>query len=177
MTTQPSQHPFTLAFRDAALEERFLRGYTHDALPIVRWAILLGTFLYSVVFAFNDFIMAGPVRDVALSVRGVFLVVGLSVFLWSTREGFRRHWQGAMAAVLVLAGVGIMIPLALDPRPATGSAAFGFNGPVLVILGAYVLFRLRFVWAIAAGWSVVVAFLVVTLALRAVPSDRILGSA
>jgi signal transduction histidine kinase/DNA-binding response OmpR family regulator len=173
----PPLHPLTLAFGDAALEARFRRTYTQDALPIVRWAILLGTFLYSVVFALNDLLMAGPVRDVALAVRGVFLVVGLGVFLWSFRPGFRDHWQGAMAAVLVTAGAGLMIPLALDPRPPTGGAAFGFNGPVLVILGTYVLFRLRFVWATAAGWTILLTFLIVTVALRPVPTGRILGSA
>ena len=172
--TFPPQHPLTLAFRDPLLERRFLRRYTRDALAPARWAALFGILLYSVVFAVNDWLVVPHLLREAWTVRGGIGALGLAVFALSYRPWFRRVWQPVYAIVLALAGVGLIYLLAIDPGPVT--SGFGFNGPALLIVAAYVLFRLRFVWATAVGWAVVVAYVFVGLFVRELPVGRFVGS-
>ena len=172
--TLPPQHPLTLAFRDPLLERRFQRRYTRDALSPARWAALFGILLYSVVFAVNDWLVVPHLLREAWTVRGAVGVLGLAVFAVSYRPWFRRAWQPVYAAVLALAGVGLIYLLAIDPGPV--SSGFGFNGPALLIVASYVLFRLRFVWAAAVGWAVVAAYVAAALFVRELPLGRFVGS-
>lgn len=172
--TFPPQHPLTLAFRDPLLERRFRRRYTRDALGPARWAALFGILLYSVVFAVNDWLVVPHLVREAWTVRGAVGVLGLVVFALSYRPWFRRVWQPVYTFVLALAGVALIYLLAIDPGPV--ASGFGFNGPALLIVAAYVLFRLRFVWATAVGWAVVAAYVFVGLFVRELPVGRFAGS-
>ncbi len=170
----PPHRRWSLAFRDRTLEAAFLRQYTRDALPAVRRAILVATILYGPVFAVNDWLIAPHLLREAWTLRAVVFVVGMGVYAASRSARFRHHWQPLVASLVAIAGAGLIGLMAIDSGPVT--SGFGFNGPVLVIVAAYVLFRLRLGVASLAGWSIVVAFVVVALFVRDLPTGRVFAS-
>ncbi len=171
---EPPHRRGRLAFRDRGLEAAFERQYTRDALPAVRRAILVAMLLYGPVFAVNDWLAAPHLLREAWTLRAVVFAVGMALFAASRTAWFRAHWQPLVAALIGLAGVGLIGLVAIDTAPP--SAGFGFNGPVLVILSAYVLFRLRLTLASVAGWSIVAAFVAVGLLVRDLPPGRFFGT-
>ena len=164
----------TLAFRDRGLEAAFQRRYTREALPLVRRATLVAALLYGPVFAVNDWLVAPHLLAEAWTLRATVFAVGMAVLAVSHTTRFRHLWQPLVALLVALAGIGLVVLMAIDPGPV--ESGFGFNGPVLVIVSAYVLFRLRFGLASLAGWSVVAAFVVVALFVRELPTARVVGS-
>ena len=169
----PSRHPLTLAFRDGPLERRFQRTYFRASVGAVRAAVLLAAFLYGIVFAATDALNAPHLLGLTLPIRGAVVVYSLGLYAFTFHRAFRRVWQPLLALLLTLAGWGLVAMLALDPRP---TLANFFNGPVLVVLAAYVLFRLRFAYATAAGWAVATAFLWVAADVRGLPAGRVVSS-
>ncbi|MEM8557441.1 MAG: ATP-binding protein [Bacteroidota bacterium] len=165
------QHPLTLRFRSDDLEQAFLANYTRQSLRQVRYGILLGLLLYGVVFAFSDLLTPTDAVPAIWGVRAVVCLIGFGVWAATYRPGFRRVMQPVMSALLLLAGAGLLIMLVLDP---SGTAYV--DGPVLIILPAYVLVRLRFVWATLAGWGITVGFLVVGAVFEGMSTAALTGS-
>lgn len=167
----PPQHPLTLAFRDAGLERRFRRDYFRGSLMAVRSALLLGAFLYGVVFSASDYVNVPHLMRHTLWIRGGVAAAVLGLYAFSFAPAFRRLWQPLLAGLMAVAGAGLVSMLVLD----AGGRNF-FNGPVLIILPAYILVRLRFVYAAFAGWAVVAAFVVVAVWARSVPEGQFVST-
>ena len=63
--------------------------------------------------------------------------------------------QAASAAVVLLAGLGIIIMMKIAPYPVNYSY---YAGLILVFIFGYTFFKLRFIWASAVGWLIVAAY-------------------
>ncbi len=171
MLALPPQRPFTLAFADTRLERLFRHDYARKSLLAVRWAMGLGMFVYSVVYSVVDYLNAPHILGETWGIRALMAVLGGVFIAASYARGFRRWMQAATALVLAGAGWGLMVMLALDSR----NVGY-YNGPILVIVAIYFMFRLRFAYATFAAWSIVAAFLVVAAFFKDVPTAQFVNS-
>lgn len=147
----------TLAFSgpNAALEAPFREEYFRRSLPQLRVTLVLGALLYA-AFAVLDHLMMPDRQQVAWFIR--FAVVAPAILLvqvYSFRPGFRRAMQPLLAALNVAGGAGIVAMIVVGP-PLVGHNYYA--GLILVLIFTYTLVRMRFLWATAAGWIMVLLY-------------------
>ena len=170
MTGAP-RHPITQHFGSRYLEATFRRDYAHGSLQHVRWAILLGIALYGPLFGAMDAVDAPGARHIIWTIRFGVCLVALGVYLFTFSRHFTRYMQPVLAGFLLLCGLGLVAMLGLE-----GTGQQYFDGPALIILAAYVVIRLRFVYATAVGWLTTVAYTIVLFAFRHEPADFLVSS-
>lgn len=170
--TTPAQHRLTLRFHDPTLEAQFYAVYHHQSLRQVRYALALGVLLYGFVFAVVDWINVPEFVGFSWSVRAVVTTLGLGVLALTWTAAFYRLMQPLLSLLLVVAGGGLILMLAFEP-----SGKYYFDGPVLVILPAYMMFRLRFVYATVVGWLIVGMMMAVGYLFKDVTVSAVLSSA
>ncbi len=131
------------ARREAALspeiEAEFQRYRFDKALPVTRLTLVMGTALYS-AFAFLDkWIVPGAVWPV-WAIRAGFCTMSMLVFGLTFSRFFRHYAQPILAAITLLAGLGIVAIIALADQ--AGGALY-YAGLILVLFMAYTLLQLR----------------------------------
>ncbi|PSQ82600.1 MAG: hypothetical protein BRD44_07595, partial [Bacteroidetes bacterium QS_7_67_15] len=168
----PARDPFTLRFRSGDLEEAFRVEYVRRSMRLVRYALVLGVLIYGPLFGVVDYVNAPSFAPTAWTIRGVVCAGALGVYTFSFAPAFARWMQPALASLLLAAGLGLVLMLALDP---TGENYF--EGPVLIILPTYVVVRLRFAWASAVGWLVVAAYVAVVALFKDVAAGEVVSGA
>lgn len=166
----PSQNPLTLRFHTDALERDFLEDYARKSIRQVRYALVLGVLIYGAVFGVLDLVLIPPYAPVAWTVRLVVCALGGAVLLLTYSPLFARYMQPVLSGLLLVAGWGLILLLALEP-----SGENYYDGPVLIILPTFVAVRLRFVWASVVGWLIVAAFVIVAAA-KGTPPAELAGS-
>jgi PAS domain S-box-containing protein len=147
-------NPFTLSFREE-LEETFLDEYRDKSLWHVRVALLLAIFFYG-IFGVLDAWLVPEVKQQLWAIRyTIFLPSVFAVFLFSFSPRFKRYMQLCLSAVILLAGLGIVVMILIAPYP--GNYSY-YAGLILVFIYGYTFFKLRFIWATLTGWMIVVAY-------------------
>lgn len=167
----PRRHPITLRFADGELEADFRETYSRKSVRPVRYALLLGIVLYSVVFGALDLISAPQNVGAAWAVRGAVTVAALGVVGLTYTEVFRRQMQWILSTLMLAGGAGLIVMLALDP---TGENYY--DGPLLIILTTFVLVRLRFVFASTVALLLLVAYTAVAAGLKVAPFHDPVGN-
>jgi PAS domain S-box-containing protein len=148
------KNPFTLSFRED-LEETFLDDYYQKSIWHVRMTLLLAIFFYS-IFGVLDAWLVPTVKQELWAIRYmIFLPFVSGVFLFSFSHLFKRYMQLCLSAVIVLAGLGIVVMILIAPYP--GNYSY-YAGLILVFMYGYTYFKLRFIWATLAGWMIVAAY-------------------
>jgi hypothetical protein len=103
-------HPLTLRFREpyTALEAPFRRAYLRSSLVHIRLSLLLGAVFYA-GFGILDALLMPDAKYVAWFIRFVIVSPSLLAVAGLTYSRvFRPYSQPLMAAVIVLAGGGIL---------------------------------------------------------------------
>jgi PAS domain S-box-containing protein len=145
---------FTLSFSEV-LENEFLADYFEKSLKHVRIALLIAIFFYS-IFGLLDAWLAPEVKKSLWLIRyTVFLPFVAAVFLFSFHKNFKKYMQFSIAAVILIAGLGIIVMILLAPYPTNYSY---YAGLILVFIYGYTFFKLRFLYATIAGWLIVIAY-------------------
>ena len=151
-------NPFTLAFngRCAGLEKSFLTTYALKSLPQVRLALILGVFIYA-SFGILDTIMAEDLKIQFWYVRfGIVCPSILLVFLFSFSPHFPKYMQGAIAALILISGLGIIY---MTMAGNVLMVRTYYAGLMLVLVFAYTFIRARFIWSTPACWLVIVFYI------------------
>ncbi len=167
----PRRHPLTLRFRADDLEADFRSTYARKSVRPVRYALMLGIFLYSVVFGALDLISAPDNLAAAWTVRGAVTAVALGVLGLTWLPRFRKWMQWIISALMLAGGLGLVLMLALDP---TGENYY--DGPLLIILTTFVMMRLRFVFATSVSLLVLASYTAVAAGLKAAPFVNPVGN-
>lgn len=155
--TLPSLTP-TLRFRDDALEARFQDAYFEESLTQVRWALFIGIIFYGPFFGWLDIMQRPPNLYGILGIRLGVCVLTAGYLAFTYAEAFRRAMQASLSGLILLAGLGLVAMMALD------TSGQGYDdGPALLILPAYVLIRLRFVYATPVGWLILLAYAIAAI--------------
>ena len=137
------------------LEREFRKDYFQKSLAHVRMATLVAIFFYS-FFGILDAYLVPEAKNVLWTIRyGVFFPFAFGVFLFTFSKKFKRLMQPAVAAVVLLAGLGIVAMIVMAPHRANDSY---YAGLILVLFFGYTFFKMRFIWATVIGWITVIAY-------------------
>ena len=145
---------FSLAF-PGDLEQHFLRDYFEKSKKHIRIALVLAIFFYGIFGILDAWLIPSQKQSLWLIRYLVFIPFTGSILLLSFTGQFEKFVQVANAAVILLAGLGIIIMMRIAPYPANYSY---YAGLILVFIFGYTFFKLRFIWASIAGWLIVVAY-------------------
>jgi PAS domain S-box-containing protein len=163
---------FTLSF-SGEFEKDYLDNYFKSSLRHVRISLLLAIFIYS-IFGILDHWIVPEVKEILWFIRyGIFCPYVLAVFLFSYTPYFKKYMQFAIFSVVLLAGIGIIGMIVVAPLP--GNYSY-YAGLILVFLYGYTFFKLRFIWATLAGWTIVVAYEFAAISLTSTPVEILINN-
>jgi len=146
-------NPFTLSF-PGRLETEFLDDFFNKSLKQVRLILVSGIVFYG-VFGFLDAMLIPGAKGILWVIRyAVVIPVILGVILFSYSPRFKPYMQMCLATAITISGLGIVIMIVIAPPPVNYSY---YAGLILVLIFGYVFLRIRFIWAVLAGW-IIVAF-------------------
>lgn len=155
-------HPLTLSF-SGELEAAYQESHYRESLPQIRLAIILGLLLYS-VFGLLDAVLVPEKKHVFWLLRYAVVDPALiAVFVFSFSPRYRAFLQFTMTGLMVLGGQAIIAMVILANPPASFSY---YAGLILIFIWGYTFIRVRFIYATAAAW-----FLVLSYELAAVATD------
>ncbi len=156
-------HPLTLSFRGQTsyLEPLFLREYSSGTnLVINRLSLLSGILIYAAFGIFDTLLVSGSARNTLLLFRFLIVCPLLLLILLSTYHPFlRRLHQPLLAVGNCVAGSVLVLMIPLVPA---NMHAYYMTGLLLVFMYTYGMGQLRFIWATASGWAVLIFFLLMT---------------
>ncbi|MCH7498235.1 MAG: hypothetical protein IH971_10340, partial [Candidatus Marinimicrobia bacterium] len=160
----------TLSF-SGEIEADYHEDQFHKSIHQIRTALLLGMLFYG-LFGILDFILF-PESIVTFWVIRFAIVIPytVAVYLFSYTKKFMHFADAASASVILLGGLGITVMMMIVP--ASGSAIY-YVGLILVIIFGYTIFKIRFVWATLAGWTIVVAYEITALWLSDTPLSAVI---
>lgn len=155
----------TLSF-GKSVEKAFQGDYYRKSLKHVRVAILLAMVYYA-AFGVLDALLVPEERHWLWLIRYAgFCPFAFAVYLFSFSRHFERYMQPAIGAVVLSAGVGIIGMILIAPSP--GKYAY-YAGLILVFMYGYTFFKLRFVYATMAGFTIVIGYEIAALWLSETP--------
>ncbi|WDP91920.1 MAG: response regulator [Desulfobacter sp.] len=162
-------NPFTLAFARqwADLEPGFLDFHFKESLGRIRLAILAAVFFYA-VFGILDHVMVPDKKLVFWSIRYLAVIpFALVVLFLSFRPGFKERSAPLLFSMCLIGGLGIEYMIILADPPATYSY---YAGLILVFITVHTFLSLRFLWASACSWSIVILYEIAALWLSDTPA-------
>jgi len=159
---------FTLSFygTNHYLEQEFIEFYFEEKLPQIRIAIIIGVFIFS-LFGILDAVLADRLKYIFWGIRyGIILPYAVIGFIITYFSFFKKYNQliimiGCMATCL---GIIAMIVLAWPPV-----SYFYYTGLIIVFIFIYTFTGLRFIWANATCWCVVIIFEIVAVFFKDIP--------
>ena len=150
-------HPITLSFKgqDGQLEAAFLHNYYRATLKHVRAVLLLAIFFYG-IFGLLDAVLVGDKKVPLWIIRyAVVCPVLLGAFFFTFLPAFEKYMQPVFLVIIIIGGLGVIGMILIAPAPASFSY---YAGLILILIFGYTFLRARFVWATAAGWTLVVCY-------------------
>ena len=163
---------FTLTF-PKQLEKEFHLTHFRKNLKQVRIALLLGIFFYA-AFAGLDAIILPEVRPQLWLIRFAIVIPFIVVvYLLSYSKLYIRLINLTTAGVVLMAGLGIIAMILIAPAPEN---ALYYAGLLLVLFYGYTFFKLRFIWAMLAGWLIVVVYEFAAVLLIDTPTNLLLSN-
>jgi len=158
------------------LEVEFYGDFFRTSLPVVRIAIILGFVLYSLFGILDIWIVPVHHEQVWLIRYAIVCPLLITAFILTFRSIFVRIMQNLMTGISLVAGVGIVVMIAITFDSELGFR-FYYAGLMLVLIWIYTLVRLRFTHATAVGWLITISYEIVTIffnKLLATPDGTIL---
>jgi hypothetical protein len=165
----------TLKFSGVAspFEAPFLRDYYKVSLPQIRIAALLAAVFYA-AFGHLDAVLMPEQKSTIWLIRFIIACpVFLGTFLISYSRFFERYMQPILAGNIILAGGGIVGMIVIAPTPIN---YYYYAGLLLVIVWGYTFVRLRFIWALLAGWVQVALYEIVAIWITPTPYEVLLSN-
>ncbi|MFK7846869.1 MAG: ATP-binding protein [Rhodothermales bacterium] len=166
------KHPLTLRFLDADLETHFIRDYIDKSRRPIEIGIIAGLIVYGLLFGIMDWVQSTNALSQILWIRAVVCVLGILVMWYSKYAKDPQYLHEAVSFLIFVAGLGLLTMILLD-----NSVDAYLEGPVLLILPAYVLFRLRFIYASVVGILLFVLYCIVIYFLEGMRATDLWASA
>lgn len=170
-----SLNPVTLSFKDECqcLEQIFVNDYNTKSLRHIRISLFLGLIFYA-VFGFLDASLVPEQKTQLWFIR--YAVVCPCIFisiLLSFIPGFKKYIQACLFFLMLFAGSGISIMVAIANPPANYSY---YAGVILVFMMSYGFIKARFIWACLTGWINVFIYEIVAVWIVQTPGDILLNN-
>ena len=165
-------HWLTLAFPDP-IEGDFQSDYVRASMFQVRLALVLGIFLYC-IFGLLDAWIIPEAKYKLWFIRYVCAFpYAILIFISTYARFFEKYMQLLMASLVAVAGLGIVAMTVIAP-PGVGYAYYA--GLILTLIYGYVFTRLRFIWASATGWIIVISYEIAAVGLSDTPMVVLIGN-
>jgi class 3 adenylate cyclase len=164
----PNLRPFTLAFRDPVQEASYIKYHFETSLVPARWSILAGL-VFLLAFGYLDYRIFPMYYRLIWLGRGTCAAYIALGFVFSYTPHYRWLMQPITAFGSVLCSIlAIWMISVTHEHPFCGHL---YVGIVVCVIFACMFLRLRFPWA--AGSSLVMVVLFLTLARRYIHPDEV----
>lgn len=150
-------NPLTLAFTRqwASLEPEFLNHNFKESLFRARIAILAVLLFYG-IFGILDYVMVPDKKLIFWAIRYLVVIpLALGVLGFSFWPQFRSWAQPLLFIMCLTGGLGIEVMVILAEPPATYSY---YAGIILIFITIHTFLNMRFLWATACSWTIVVFY-------------------
>jgi len=147
----------TLAFSGdlSSYESDYRENYFVKSLIPFRFSIILAMIFYG-AFAFLDANTVPTLKEVFWFIRfGIVYPVLATVFVFSYSKVFKKYMQFVISCIMFITGFGIIIMIILAAKVSNYSY---YAGLILIFIFGYTFIRARFIYALIAGWLIVVAY-------------------
>ena len=155
------------------LENVFLEDYHRKFRKHFRYSVTFGILFYG-LFGLLDAQLLPDRKTELWLIRYGIVCPSLICFLFlSFLPVFKKYMQLVLATVIVLGGLEIIAMIIIAPPPVNFSY---YTGLILVFMFGYTFIRLRFIWATAAGWTIVACYEIAALWISPTPSAVLLNN-
>jgi len=136
-------------------EEFFKKSLRH-----VRFALVLSIIFFGGFGILDAWIVPEVKYRLWFTRYAVYCPFALVVFLYSYSRSFKKNMQICIAAVVAMAGLGIIAMIMLAPHSSNSSY---YAGLILVFIFGYTFFKLDFLYAASTGIMIVIAYEIVAV--------------
>lgn len=143
-----------------SLEAEFLEAYTKSSLRHIRMSLAMAMLMYGIFGILDGWLMPEVKIKLWVIRYGIFIPFTLCIFIASFSGYFEKIMQIAIAAVILVAGEGIVAMILLASPTADHSY---YAGLILVIMFGHTFIKLRFIWASAASLIIVLSYEIVAI--------------
>jgi hypothetical protein len=144
---------------DKINEAEFQQYYFDDNIQVLRLTLFIAAPLY-MLFGFWDYMLAPELISTTWAIRGIVVMCLVGLLILSYTGSFFAYYKPLVAAVSLLAAMGITSILVILPE----GEMLGVSGVLLVIL-FLTIFNILFFWTLICGFSIVVGFTLYTVML------------
>lgn len=148
---------FTLTFKGelAEFEKAYQDDYFIKSLNPFRFSLVLSMIFYG-AFAFLDTVVVPELQGVFWFIRfGIVFPVLVAVFIFSYSNIFKKYMQFVISCIMFITGFGIIVMIIYAAKVHNYSY---YAGLILIFIFGYTFIRARFVFALIAGWSIVISY-------------------
>lgn len=136
-------------------ENDFLEDYFVRSLNPFRFSIILSMIFYG-AFAFLDAITVPTLKGIFWFIRfGIVFPILTTVFVFSYSKVFKKYMQLIISFIMFCTGFGIIIMIIYAAK--VGNYSY-YAGLILIFIFGYTFIRARFIYALIAGWSIVISY-------------------
>src|SRR5664279_2247483 len=148
---------FTLSFtgKITDCETGYQDDYFVKSLNPFSFSLILSMIFYG-AFAFLDTVAVPDLKGVFWFIRfGIVFPILVSVFIFSYSRAFKKYWQFVISCIIFITGFGIIIMIIFAAKVQNYSY---YAGLILILIFGYTFIRARFMYAVIAGWSIVISY-------------------
>ncbi len=136
-------------------EKDFQEDYFIRSLNPFRFSLILSMIFYG-AFAFLDAVAVPSEKEVFWIIRFVIVFpVLITVYIFSYSKIFKRYMQFVIACTMFITSFGIIVMIIYASKVENYSY---YAGLILIFIFGYTFIKARFIYALIAGWSIVVAY-------------------
>ena len=148
---------FTLTFKGelTVYEKAYQDDYFIKSLNPFRLSLVLSMIFYG-AFAFLDTVAVPELKGIFWFIRfGIVFPILVTVFIFSYSKIFKKYMQFIISCIMFITGFGIIIMIIYAAKVQNYSY---YAGLILIFIFGYTFIRARFVYAMIAGWSIVISY-------------------
>jgi len=148
---------FTLTFKGelTEYEKAYQDDYFIKSLNPFRFALVLSMVFYG-AFAFLDTVAVPELKGIFWFIRfGIVFPVLVVVFIFSYSKLFKEYMQFIISCIMFITGFGIIVMIVYAAQVENYSY---YAGLILIFIFGYTFIRARFIYALIAGWSIVISY-------------------
>ncbi len=139
-------HPFTLVFPHD-LEEEFQKEYHSNSTQLMNVSIILGMVVYF-IYSILDFTIIKHSIEIIYIKNVIGSIIFLITFVGINRARIKKKIQPFLCFTTAVMGIlNIVFTVMASPE----LNYYYYIGNILIIMWAYILLRMQFVWALTSG--------------------------
>ncbi|MFZ4620295.1 MAG: PAS domain S-box protein [Bacteroidota bacterium] len=145
---------FTLRFSGphAWLEQPFLSAYSFRSLPYTRFALIMGAILIGLFGILDGYLLPERAHLLWFIRFSILCPAILLIILTSYEKKLVPLLPFFQVFILILTASGFTVMIMISPEPVN---SLYYSGLILVLIYGYTFLRLRFIWSLLAGWTIV----------------------